>query len=102
LGVLDIPHRILLIPGAAARGKGHSRGVITYGHEETERCQVGNIVFTEARHPGDRTGHYTANEQFVDRLLWRSLRVDLHLLVSFSGTGIPVARLIFIIVNDML
>src|SRR5713101_4391301 len=88
--------RIVLFftPFASARGKRQGRRIVAYRHEKTKRCNIGNRVCTEARYPGNRPRHNTANKQFVDGLAFHELRVELHAVVSFVTRSAPVRALV--------
>src|SRR5215475_2695123 len=94
LRILDILHRILVPALASARGKRQGRRIVAYRHEKTKRCNIGNRVFTDARYPGDGPRHNTANKQFVDRLAFYELGVQLHAMVSFVTSSTPARALV--------
>src|SRR5216683_948750 len=94
LCIFNIPHRIFFTPFASARGKRQGRRIVAYRHEKTKRCNIGNRVCTEARYPGNRPRHNTANKQFVDGLAFHELRVELHAVVSFVTRSAPVRALV--------
>src|SRR5215471_3050627 len=94
LRILDILHRIFVPALASARGKRQGRRIVAYRHEKTERCNIGNRVFTDARYPGDGPRHNTANKQFVDGLAFHELGVQLHAMVSFVTSSTPARALV--------